>query len=66
VGAHILAPAAGELIHELAMAIHRGLRLDELAAQVHVYPTLASSIGRLAAEAAYERALRLRWLMKRR
>ncbi|MDO8363339.1 MAG: FAD-dependent oxidoreductase [Actinomycetota bacterium] len=66
VGAHVLAPAAGELIHELALAIHRGMRLADLAELVHVYPTLASSIGRLATEAAYEKALRLRWLMKRK
>lgn len=66
VGAHVLAPAAGEMIHELSLALHRELRLDELADSVHVYPTLSSSIGQLATESAYERAQRLRWLMKRR
>ena len=39
VGAHMLAPGAGEMIHELSLAIHRELRLDELAEAVHVYPT---------------------------
>ncbi len=66
VGAHVLAPAAGEMIHELSLAVHREMRLDELADSVHVYPTLSSSIGQLATESAYERAQRLRWLMKRR
>jgi pyruvate/2-oxoglutarate dehydrogenase complex dihydrolipoamide dehydrogenase (E3) component len=66
VGAHVLAPAAGEMIHELAVAVHRELRVDELAELPHVYPTLSSSIGRLASEAAYERARRLKWMMKRR
>ena len=66
VGAHVLAPSAGELIHEFAFAVHRELRIDELAELPHVYPTLSSSIGRLATEAAYERARRLKWMMKRR
>ncbi len=66
VGAHVLAPAAGEIIHELSLAVQTGMRLDELAESVHVYPTIAGSIGQLAAESAYEKAQRLRWLMKRR
>ncbi len=66
IGAHVLAPCAGELIHELAMAVNRQLRVDELAELAHVYPTLSSGIGQLATEAAYEKAHRLRWLMKRR
>ena len=66
VGAHVLAPAAGEMIHELSLAVHHELRLDELAESVHVYPTLSSSIGQLATESAYEKAQRFRWLMKRR
>jgi pyruvate/2-oxoglutarate dehydrogenase complex dihydrolipoamide dehydrogenase (E3) component len=66
VGAHILAPSAGELIHELALAIRKEMKLDEVAQLVHIYPTLATSVGQLAAESAFERAHRLRWLVKRR
>ena len=66
VGAHVLAAAAGEMIHELSLAVQLRLRLDELAAAVHVYPTLSSSIGQIATESAFEKAHRLRWLMKRR
>jgi pyruvate/2-oxoglutarate dehydrogenase complex dihydrolipoamide dehydrogenase (E3) component len=66
VGAHVLAPSAGEMIHELAFAVARELRIDELAELPHVYPTMSSSIGRIATEAAYERARRLKWMMKRR
>jgi dihydrolipoamide dehydrogenase len=66
VGAHVLAATAGEMIHELSLAVQLGLRLDELAEAVHVYPTLSSSIGQLATESAFEKAHRLRWLMKRR
>ncbi|MDP9386097.1 MAG: FAD-dependent oxidoreductase [Actinomycetota bacterium] len=64
VGAHVLAPAAGELIGELALAIEQGMRLSELASVVHVYPTFSTSIAQLAAEAAYARAGRYRWLVR--
>lgn len=54
------------MIHELSLAIQRDLRLEELAEAVHVYPTVAGAIGQLATESAYEKAHRLRWMMKRR
>ena len=66
VGAHVLAPHAGEMVHELAVAVHQQLRLDDLADVVHAYPTISGGIGQLATEAAYEKAHRLRWLMKKR
>ena len=62
VGAHVLAPGAGELIGELTLAIERGLDLHELAGVVHVYPTFASDLQRLAAGAAYARAGRFAFL----
>jgi pyruvate/2-oxoglutarate dehydrogenase complex dihydrolipoamide dehydrogenase (E3) component len=65
VGAHLLAPAAGELIHELALAIHERLKLKDLAGLVHVYPTYATTVGLVAAEAAYADARRYRWLVRR-
>lgn len=64
VGAHMLAPAAGEMIHELALAIHQRLRLRELAALVHVYPTLSVGVQQLGAQASYRSARRLRWLSR--
>jgi pyruvate/2-oxoglutarate dehydrogenase complex dihydrolipoamide dehydrogenase (E3) component len=66
VGAHILAPAAGEMIHEFALAIEENVKLDELSQFVHVYPTVSTSIGQLAGEAAFEKAEKLRWLVKRK
>lgn len=66
VGAHILAPAAGEMIHELALAIEEGTKLGQLAQFTHVYPTVSTSIGMLAADAAFAKAQRLRWLIRRR
>jgi pyruvate/2-oxoglutarate dehydrogenase complex dihydrolipoamide dehydrogenase (E3) component len=64
VGAHILAAAAGELIQELAGAIERGIKFSDLASQIHVYPTMSTSIAQLAAEAAFEGAQRYKWLVR--
>ena len=64
VGAHVLAPNAGELIGELALAIERKLKLTDLASVVHVYPTIALAIQQLAGEAAYASAERYRWLVR--
>ena len=66
VGAHILAPAAGEMIHEFALAIEENVKLDELSQFMHVYPTVSTSIAQLAGEAAFEKAEKLRWLVKRK
>lgn len=65
VGAHILAPSAGEMIHELGLAIAKGLRLAEVSSLVHVYPTLSTGIGQLAGEASFEGAKRFRWLVRK-
>jgi pyruvate/2-oxoglutarate dehydrogenase complex dihydrolipoamide dehydrogenase (E3) component len=66
VGAHALAPSAGEFIGELALAIDRRLKLTDLASVVHVYPTISLAIQQIAAEAAYASAQRLSWLVRSR
>jgi pyruvate/2-oxoglutarate dehydrogenase complex dihydrolipoamide dehydrogenase (E3) component len=66
VGAHVLAPSAGELIGELALAIDRKLKITDLASLVHVYPTIALAIQQTASEAAYASAQRLSWLVRSR
>ncbi len=54
VGAHILAPHASEMIGELALAIDRRLRLTpDIANLIHVYPTIATSLSQVAAQATY-------------
>ena len=65
VGAHVLAPAAGEIIHEFALAIEQGMKLNDLSGFVHVYPTIGTAIAQIAGEAAFEKAEKLRWLVKR-
>ena len=66
VGAHILAASAGELIGELALAIDQGLKLADVGAVIHVYPTLATEIGKVGAEAAFDAARRYRFLVRSR
>ncbi|MFN2475491.1 MAG: mercuric reductase [Chthoniobacterales bacterium] len=40
-GATIIAPHAGDLIHEFVVAMNAGIGLGKLAGMVHAYPTLA-------------------------
>ena len=56
IGASLLAPHAGEIIHELGLAIAEKVPLRHLAGLVHAYPTLAQIIKR-AAGAYYAPAL---------
>ncbi len=64
VGAHAICPRAGELIHELALAIRSGMKLFDLAEMIHVYPTLSTEVGHLATEPGYALARRARLLAK--
>ena len=64
VGAHVLAPAAGELIHELALAVRFGLDLSDLVELVHVYPTYATSVQQAAAARTFRTGRRLRALTR--
>ena len=47
-GAQIVGPSAGELIHEWITAINGGVKLSTLAGMVHTYPTLAEISKRAA------------------
>ena len=54
-GAHILAPAAGEMIGQFTLAMAQGVRLTPgFRDLVQVYPTFSSAFARLASEAAFE------------
>ena len=64
VGAHALAPAAGELIHELALAIEFGAKSTDLSEMIHIYPTLAAGIGRIGADRSFGTAKKYRFLTK--
>jgi pyruvate/2-oxoglutarate dehydrogenase complex dihydrolipoamide dehydrogenase (E3) component len=64
VGGHAIEPHAGELIHELVLAIRAGMKISDLTDMVHIYPTLSSGIGRLAADSAYRTASKLKVFAK--
>jgi pyruvate/2-oxoglutarate dehydrogenase complex dihydrolipoamide dehydrogenase (E3) component len=64
VGAHCLGPTAGELIHELSMAITLGLKITDLTRFVHLYPTYSTGILQMAAAASIARYRRLRPLLR--
>lgn len=66
VGGHGLAPAAGELIGELALAVREKAKLADLGSIVHVYPAYATAIAQLGGRAAFSGAQRLRFLVRSR
>lgn len=47
-GGHILGPSAGELIHEIALALVMGATVDDLGGAIHVHPTLSEGINAAA------------------
>ncbi len=47
-GATIVAPRAGEMIHEWTLAIDQGIKLADLARSIHVYPTYSMASQQLA------------------
>lgn len=55
-GAVVLGHQGGELIHELALAMHTKTRISAIAATIHAYPTL-SQAHRRAVNSAYAGAL---------
>jgi len=64
VGAHVLAPDAGEIISALAIAVRFSLSLRELGSVPMTYPTVSTAISRLVAESEYTRVRRLRPLAR--
>lgn len=44
-GGHIIGPHAGELIHEIAVAMENRVDADGLAGTIHAFPTLAEAVG---------------------
>jgi pyruvate/2-oxoglutarate dehydrogenase complex dihydrolipoamide dehydrogenase (E3) component len=71
VGATLVAEHAGELIHELALAMKEGLGLTALSSLVHAYPTVAEMARKVAdehqrARLTPRRMRALAWLFERR
>ncbi len=65
-GASILGAQAGELIHEIVLAMQTGAKIGDISAAIHAYPTLAQ-IHRRTVNTAYVSKLfssKTRWLVK--
>ncbi len=50
-GAHILGPSASDLIAELILAMHKKLKLGDVASAIHVHPSLSESVMEAAMKA---------------
>jgi dihydrolipoamide dehydrogenase len=48
IGAHIISPGAGEMIHELVLAIEYGASAEDIARTCHAHPTLSEAIKEAA------------------
>lgn len=55
-GAHIAGPDAGNIIHELVLAMRKGIKVGGISQTVHVYPTLAQ-VNQRAADGFYREKL---------
>ena len=63
-GGHILAPGAGTMVAEVALAVKHGLSIKHISGLVHPYPTMSEGV-RKAADAYYRAKLTegaRRWL----
>lgn len=65
VGGHILAPAAGEIIQQLTLAIRKGRKLSKLGRTMHVYPTISTSLQLVSTDETYRSARRYPWPVRR-
>ena len=52
VGASIISPHAGEMIHELALAINHGLTVNHIESTVHAFPTWSEAVRTACAKIA--------------
>jgi len=51
VGGHVVADRAGEMIHEVALAIKLGAKMEDLAEMIHAFPTYSEVMGAAASNA---------------
>lgn len=47
-GAHVIGPGAGEMIHEIALAIEFGASAEDIARTTHAHPTLSEAVKEAA------------------
>jgi dihydrolipoamide dehydrogenase len=54
VGAHIVGPQAGELIHELVLGMEYGASAEDIARTCHAHPTLSEAVKEAALAASFK------------
>ncbi|KAJ6816732.1 dihydrolipoyl dehydrogenase 1, mitochondrial-like [Iris pallida] len=57
-GVHIMAPNAGELIHEAVLALHYGASSEDIARTCHAHPTMSEAVKE-AAMATYDKPIHI-------
>ncbi len=62
-GAHLLGPSAGELLHEFVLAMKARVPITTISQTIHVYPTLSQAVKR-AADQYYKQKLFSGWFPK--
>lgn len=63
VGAHLIGPHAGDLLHEYVVAMKAGLKITALSTTIHAYPTLSQGVKK-AADQYYREKLFSGWFPK--
>eukprot|EP00199_Chlamydomonas_sp_CCMP681_P000613 CAMPEP_0119107506 /NCGR_PEP_ID=MMETSP1180-20130426/10608_1 /TAXON_ID=3052 ORGANISM="Chlamydomonas cf sp, Strain CCMP681" /NCGR_SAMPLE_ID=MMETSP1180 /ASSEMBLY_ACC=CAM_ASM_000741 /LENGTH=501 /DNA_ID=CAMNT_0007093007 /DNA_START=22 /DNA_END=1527 /DNA_ORIENTATION=+ len=58
-GCHIMSPSAGELIHEVVVAMEYGASTEDLARTCHGHPTLSEAVKEAALAAAFGKAIHM-------
>lgn len=51
IGAHIIAPSASEFISEVALAMSKGLRIQDVSSSIHIHPSLSEAVMEAALKA---------------
>ena len=54
IGAHIVSPGAGEIIHELVLGIEYGASAEDIARTCHAHPTLSEAVKEAALGAYFK------------
>lgn len=62
-GAHLLGPNAGELLHEFVLAMKARIPITQISQTIHVYPTLSQAVKR-ACDQYYREKLFSGWFPK--
>ncbi|KPK56878.1 MAG: hypothetical protein AMS21_12225, partial [Gemmatimonas sp. SG8_38_2] len=60
-GGHVLGSHADSVIHEVALAMHTGMKIGGLSQMVHAYPTWSEGVRR-AADSYYTKKFSDSWI----